>query len=210
MKLLFVHGWGFDASLWDPVVACMPGADVLRADLGYFGPACWPGIDGPCLAITHSFGAMALLADPPAECRGLVAINGFDRFAEGPDREGIAPRVLDRMIARLDIDPVGVLRDFHARLGSAMPAGDADAGRLMRDLCVMRGGDTRAALERWERPVVALDGGEDPLMPPGMRQAQFDLAADMERETVEGGGHLLPLTHPRLCAAWIEGLRAAA
>ena len=71
MKLVFVHGWGFDARFWDPVARRLPGADVVRCDLGYFGEPSWPLVEGPCLAITHSFGAMALLTDPPAGCRGL-------------------------------------------------------------------------------------------------------------------------------------------
>ena len=210
MKLVFVHGWGFDARLWDAVIACLPDADMVRFDLGYFGERLWPVVEGPCLAITHSFGAMALLADPPAGCRGLVAINGFDRFTQMSGRPGVPSRVLDRMIARMESDPDGVLRDFHARLGSAVPEGTLHVDRLLQDLAAMRDGDRRGAVADWGRPLVALDGADDPLLTPSVRQAQFVSATDLERETVEGGGHVLPVTHPRLCAAWIEGLRATA
>ena len=123
MKLVFVHGWGFDARVWDAVIACLPNDDIVRLDLGYFGERLWTVVEGPCLAITHSFGTMALLADPPAGCRGLVAINGFDRFTQTTDRPGVPRRLLDRMMARMESDPGAVLGEFHARLGSAVPGG---------------------------------------------------------------------------------------
>lgn len=209
MKLLFVHGWGFDAGLWDAVIAHLPDADVARVDRGYFGAETLPDIAGPCLAVTHSFGAMALLADPPADCRGLLAINGFDRFAQSACAPGVPRRVLDRMLARLDGNPNAVLGDFHARLGSRVPRGEPETSRLRRDLLSMRDGDCRETTAQWNGPIVALDGMDDPLLPDATRTAQFDRAARLERATVRGG-HLLPLTHPALCAARIENMRGAA
>lgn len=209
MKLLFVHGWGFDASLWDAVIACLPDADVVRAHRGYFGGAAWPTVEGPCLAVTHSFGSMALLADPPADCRGLLAINGFDRFAEGEGKAGVPLRVIDRMLARLEGDPATVLRDFHARLGSDVPQGTPDTARLRQDLAALRSDDRSEATANFAAPIIALDGADDPLLFAAMRAGQFAAAADLQRETLDAG-HLLPLTHPELCAAWIERLRVAA
>ncbi len=145
MKLLFVHGWGFDARFWDGVAACLPGADCVRVDRGYFGEAVWPSVEEPCLAVTHSFGSMALLADPPANCRGLLAINGFDRFTEGEGRAGVPLRVIDRMLARLEGDAASVLREFHARLGSDVPQGPLDPVRLRQDLAALRDDDRREA-----------------------------------------------------------------
>lgn len=209
MKLLFVHGWGFDASLWDAVIACLPDADAVHADRGYFGGAAWPIVEGPCLAVTHSFGSMALLADPPADCRGLLAINGFDRFAEGEGRAGVPLRVIDRMLARLEGDPVAVLREFHARLGSDVPRGTPDTARLRQDLAALRNDDRSEAVVRLAAPVIALEGADDPLLFAAMRAGQFADAADLQRETLDAG-HLLPVTHPKLCAAWIERLQVAA
>ena len=209
MKLLFVHGWGFDASLWDAVIACLPDADVVRADRGYFGEAVWPRIEGPCLAVTHSFGSMALLADPPADCRGLLAINGFDRFAQGDGRAGVPRRVIDRMLARLESDPVAVLREFHARLGSEVPMGIPAVMQLASDLAAMRNESQAIASARFTAPVVSLEGADDPLLPAAMRAEQFTEASHLERVLVDGG-HLLPLTDPALCAAWIERLQVAA
>lgn len=35
--LLFVHGWGFDASMWQQLRACFAPEDTLAWDLGFFG-----------------------------------------------------------------------------------------------------------------------------------------------------------------------------
>lgn len=209
MQLLFVHGWGFDAGFWAPVIAHLPDADCVLAERGYFGAPVWPRVDGPCLAITHSFGAMALLAEPPAQCRGLIAINGFDRFCEGDGRPGVPRRVVDRMLARLDRDPAAVLAEFRKRIGAGDAVDDPVTPRLAADLVAMRDGDMRDATARLDRPVLAVDGAGDPLLPEAMRAAQFDGAARLTRETLDGG-HLLPLTHPQLCAAMIDRFKAAA
>jgi pimeloyl-ACP methyl ester carboxylesterase len=77
--LLLLHGWGFDAGVWDGLVAALPGWPVLRGDLGYFGARAQLGLpQGPALAVGHSLGAMLLARALPAV--PLVAINGFDRF----------------------------------------------------------------------------------------------------------------------------------
>jgi pimeloyl-[acyl-carrier protein] methyl ester esterase len=37
MKLVFIHGWGLDATLWDGVCALLPEFEQERIDLGFFG-----------------------------------------------------------------------------------------------------------------------------------------------------------------------------
>lgn len=201
MKLFAVHGWGFNAALWDAVASCLPGWELLRADRGYFGAPVWPRVDGPCIALTHSFGTMALLSDPPEDCRALVAINGFDRFVADTDRPGIAPRVVDRMIARLGPEPRAVLHDFRRRIGCGDAAQAICPEPLLADLVAMRGGDCSAAAKGWK--ILVIDGEDDPLLPAPMRAAQF-ATADIERISIAGGGHLLPLTHAEQCAAHIR------
>ncbi|MFD1958014.1 methyltransferase domain-containing protein [Novosphingobium panipatense] len=119
MKLLFAHGWGFDRHFWAPLAALLPEWDHAIDDRGYFGEPCEPLLEGPCLAVTHSFGTMRVLAALPAGLVGIVAINGFERFTALPGRAGVPTRVLDRMLRRFENDPIGVLNDFHANCGSA-------------------------------------------------------------------------------------------
>src|SRR3546814_3936308 len=78
----FLHGWGFDAALWDSMRATL-GGDA--SDLGYFGERRQFGDDErPFVAVGHSLGALLWLKALPPNCAGLVAINGFDRFAGEP------------------------------------------------------------------------------------------------------------------------------
>ena len=120
--LTLIHGWGFDAGLWDGVAALMPDFAIRRLDRGYFGAPVWGEPEG--LIVGHSLGAM--LAARMWPDRPLVAVNGFDRFC-GPD--AVAPRVLARMQARLAQDAQSVLEDFRARLGAGAPPAIASAKR---------------------------------------------------------------------------------
>lgn len=204
MQLRFVHGWGFDASLWDGVRGLIGGeAD----DLGYFGPpfaAEWKG--GPVIAVGHSLGAMLLLGAPPRDCVGFVAVNGFDRFAgESADAAAVPRRVVERMIARFRQQPVNVLADFRKRCGEegAVPAG-VETGRLLMGLERLRDADERARSAAMACPVLVLHGSEDQILPPAMRAATFRDARDVERHELPGQGHLLPLTAAEWCASHIR------
>jgi len=131
--LLLLHGWGFDARLWDPLAELLPGYRFVRWDRGYFGEAAEPAVETPVAAVGHSLGAM-LLADRISAETPLIAINGFDRFTG----EAATPRrVVDRMGARLAENPAAVLNDFRERCG-ASPVGKAiSSDRLAADLALL-------------------------------------------------------------------------
>jgi pimeloyl-[acyl-carrier protein] methyl ester esterase len=196
MRLVFLHGWGLDASLWNAVRAALPEHETVALDRGYFGAPMVDVPSEPFIAIGHSLGAL-LLADMP-HAIGLVAVNGFDRFiGEG----AVAPRIVDRMRKRFVQAPADVLADFRARIGASPAPESLDSERLGADLDLLAETDRRDAA----RPrTLVLHGGADPLLPAAMRETVF---AGAPRETVAGGGHLLPLTHP----AWVaDHIRAFA
>jgi pimeloyl-[acyl-carrier protein] methyl ester esterase len=193
--LLMLHGWGLDASLWDGVRAALPEFDAIVWDRGYFGRPSAPQPEGPVLAIGHSLGAL-LLTDG-SDAIGLIAINGFDRFT---GEDAVPPRIIERMRRRFAEAPHEVLADFRARIGAGPAPERIDEASLAADLALL--GDTdRRAVKR--PPTLVLHGGADPLLPPTMRETVF---ADAPRETLDGAGHLLPLTHPTWCAERIRAL----
>lgn len=202
MILRFVHGWGFAASLWDGVIALLPDHDCRADDRGYFGPAATPAIDDEHIAIGHSLGTLHLLAAPLPGCRGLFAINGFDRFAAAPGFPGIAPRVLDRMVQRLEADPDTVVGEFRARCEAPAARRSPAVTALRADLQMLRDMDCRGG--PWPAPLVTLEADDDPLLPLPMRDAVFAFAAGRVRLRQRAGGHLLPLTAPAACAAAIR------
>lgn len=211
--LLFVHGWAFDASVWTPLRAELRDWPQAVFDAGYFGPAREPGIAGPVIAIGHSLGALRLLRSLPRNCLGLASINGFPRFAAGPGFEaGVPPRMLDRMLKRLDADPVAVLQDFRRRCGEENPFGAPRLEALGRDLQALRDEDQRPALAMLRVPLLALAGEDDPIVPASMTRAAYAGSPVCELRWRERGGHLLPVSDALWCAAHIRAFlsRAAA
>lgn len=189
MKLLFVHGWGFDGGLWRDVIARLPEFETLIEDRGYFGHPAAPEVDGPCAVIAHSHGAMRALLSPPADMRGLIAINGFDRF-------DVPRRILDRMITRFAEAPSEVLADFRQRCGTTEPAPAFDAPLLLQDLHGLRDDDASGPLNI---PVLSLQGANDAIFPPALHVATF-AQAPVTRATHPDADHLMPLAQPQWCA----------
>lgn len=195
MRLHARHGWGYDASFWAPLAAVL--GPLAADDRGYYGePRPDPAQpDEPHVLIGHSFGAMRMLAEAGPGCRGLVAINGFDRFVAGDDVPGVAPRVLERMARRCATDSAGTVVDFRVRCGDAAPLPGPPTDRLAKDLAQL--GKDR--ISEWPHlPLLRLDGMADPLLLVAHRAACFGGAPARD---LAGGGHLLPLTHPGWCAA---------
>lgn len=195
MTLRFLHGWGFDAGFWSGLAAELTGWRALVDDRGYFGMPDPADTDAAHIIVAHSFGVMRALSAPTAACRGLVAINGFDRFVPGVSR-----RIVDRMIAKFDADPATVLTDFRHRCGETRPFGEIDMVPLRHDLLTLRDGTSDAV----SFPILSLQGANDPLLPAPMRDSVFADAPLLERMTHPGGGHLLPLTDAAWCARAIR------
>jgi pimeloyl-[acyl-carrier protein] methyl ester esterase len=218
--LLFVHGWAFDGSVWDGVrarLAALGDWPHAVADAGYFAAAVEPSVTGPVVAIGHSYGTMRLLAHPPADCLGLIAVNGFTRFAEAADfPQGVPGRLLDRMLAKLRARPSEVVNDFRARCGagpvevesmeSLGPTGPR-LEPLERDLRALRADDRRVTLAESRLALLALAGDTDPIVPAAMTHTLFEGTRTLWRA---GAGHLLPLTDPDWCAERIAEFARAA
>ncbi len=206
-QFLFVHGWAMDPSLWDAVRDELGGHAGTVRGLRYFAPppdAPPPDAptsdlslaDAPVIGVGHSLGVMQLLDEPPAGLVGLVAINGFTRFAAAADHPaGMPVRLLHRMMHRLDQDADATAAAFRARCGlPAMPCGRA-LPALRRGLEMLVRGDRRQAWRDLAIPVLALAARQDGIVPPALSVACFGTPL-----WAPAGGHLLPLSHAPLCA----------
>ncbi|MQR99118.1 alpha/beta hydrolase family protein [Gluconobacter aidae] len=197
--LYLVHGWGFDASFWTPMLARLPDVNAQVVDCGYFGSGHRPALpETPYLAVGHSAGSLALLGQDLPGCAGLVFFNGFPRFTAASDfPDGTPERLLTRMRARLKRDPVAVLHDFRALCGTDAPLpGTPDGNALDRGLEALQQQDHRVKAAGWGNRLHWMTGTDDPF---GAAQAGF--ASPGERVA---GGHLLPLTRPGSCAALVR------
>lgn len=212
-RLLLAHGWALDRTLWDKVLVEL-GADAddaLVLDAGYYGRPVGPGpIDGaPVLGVGQSLGALELLTLPPAPLAGLVAIDGFARFAAGPDfAQGRPASVLKLMARRLNVEPGPLLAEFMAQAlaGFAPPSGPPDRQALGAGLERLRALDGRQAARRL--PIWRLHASADPIAPPALADASFVEADVKTLQVREAADHLSPITAPKACAEMIrEALR---
>lgn len=202
MMLWFVHGWGFDSSVWNPLVAQLPDYAAAFHDRSYFGTPAAPLPEEPLIAVTHSLGTMLALRELPPQCRGIVAINGFDCFAARDDFAGVPRRVVERMVKRLDEDAPTVLSEFRFRCGDDTPFDvlALDLNALRDDLNLLLQGDFRAEAAALTVPLLSLQGGIDPILPLSLREEAFASVPVLERRLHPTAGHLLPRTDASFCA----------
>lgn len=210
MNIVLVHGWGYDARVWDAVrMRLDPALQVETIDFGYFGAAALPApsFHEPVLAVGHSLGALWWLTQNEIPWRRLLCIDGFPRFTE---TAGYAPavssRVLERMRKQFAADPAAVLADFNARCGIPGPSATPDRARLAAGLAQLTDLDGRAALAARKDDVWVLAGTDDPIVPRALTEAAFAALPAGHVGYVSAPGHALPLTAPERCAAWIERL----
>ncbi|MFN3076545.1 MAG: alpha/beta fold hydrolase [Alphaproteobacteria bacterium] len=212
--LAFVHGWGLDASFFDPLREYLPEVYSVTFDLGFHGQPSSPPLPDnvPVIAVGHSTGFLWLLHHRPSRWKALVAVNGFSRFIEAADyRPAVAAKVLDRMIFRFTAAPRAVAAEFLGRCG--LPTGPEFTETLDREACAaglewLRGWDERETLARDPSPLLALAGRNDPIVTPAMTEQCFDGRPGTRLCWHQGGGHLLPVTDPAWCARHLRDFLA--
>jgi pimeloyl-[acyl-carrier protein] methyl ester esterase len=148
--LVLLHGWGYDASFWAPLQDRLPEADTLACDLGYFGAPSLPSPEREAFAIGHSFGVLWFLRHRPFPWRGLVSINGFSRFAAGPDfPDGVPLAQLERLRGSVAEATLPALAGFRLRCGDSVPPPDTpDQTRLLATLDDLRDWDGQGGAAR--------------------------------------------------------------
>ena len=205
MRLLFVHGWALDRTLWTGVLEALgPLAEgAALPDAGYYGQPYKPPALDPAqrwLGVGQSLGSLELLADPPVALAGVVAIDGFARYSQAPDfRPGVPGRVLQRMAEWLEQD--GALPvDFVTRAGGTAPPGDKDILRMVAGLNRLETLDGR----RSALPIWSLHADRDPIAPLAMAEASFQGMDLRARQVRDAGDHLSPVHAPQACAALIR------
>lgn len=64
--------------------------------------------------------------------------------------------------------------------------------------------DLRYKASDFRKPVLLIDGEFDPLIGPNIRKTLYEAFPDGEKVVIEGGGHLLPYSHPEEIAVHTE------
>lgn len=197
LPFVFVHGWGMGSAFWDDLIDQMPGIDAYRVDLGFIGGAMdfVESAPEPAVYVTHSLGTMWAIKNREAQMKALIAVNGFARFTDYTQE-----RTLRAMQARLQREPKAQMNEFWDMCGLTA-SDDLNIKRLGDGLEWLSSWDVSAARDALSCPVMALAGGKDPILPRSQIEKEW---ASYDVQLCEDGGHALPLTHPKWCAAHIR------
>jgi len=204
-ELVLMHGWGYDATLWDDVASLLTPRTVRKLEAGYFGAApCLALPTRPFIAIGHSAGGLWFLKQNLTLCQAVILINSFTRFTRGEDFPlGQAPAILARMSRRLATAPNDVITLFRKNIGDTGTFNDPVSDQLMSGLADLAACDARYQARIMTPPLYALAGSDDPLVPPPLSRACFE---NLHHLAWAEGDHVLPRTQPHLCARFIRNI----
>ncbi len=201
MTLVFVHGWGCHAGVWDALAPRLTGHDHCLIDLGFVrdGPKGASTMPEDAVCIGHSFGVLWLLKHGPERMRGLVSIAGFDCFYKY-----VPDDVLPTMQAGLRRDPMTQMKHFWNLCGlGAGPDGQIDAGALRGGLDWLATWDASAQTRDLGAPILALAAEDDAIVREAMTEGCWgEGRADLH--WLDTDSHMLPMTHPDWCAERIK------
>ncbi len=182
-----------------------------------------PFIREETTVVGWSLGAMVALALAEAHPRRvarLVLVGGTARFCTGPDwPHAMAPDTLAAFARQLERDRGRALQRFLALqahggrearalarrlqdlLGARPPARN---GALGEGLALLRDSDLRAGLARITQPTLFLHGEEDAVIPcPAAHACARRMPAARVRP-IPAAGHVPFLTHPEVCARYLQ------
>jgi len=195
LGFVFSPGWSFGTDFFKPLAKALSGYRcVYLEDKPDLSSGTWIGIG-------HSLGFSRLLSLP---LQGFISLSGFVRFcAHSPSQAGTAIRVMDRMIAKFEIDPKAVLETFYKQAALEKPLTDPfirfNKGQLLGDLEFMKKMDFTSELRALNAPVLSLAAKDDLIVPFALSQENFESSIVLEK-----GGHGMGYTHADWCANKIK------
>lgn len=215
--VVFIHGWGFGARVWQAVAGRLAGRCQSHfADLpGYGGnlltAAELPAATTLCAWSLGAFQALRWAAQRPDRVARLVLVGATPRFVRAPDWPDAQPaELLAGFAAGVAADPAKTLRRFAAlanrgddearaatrALTALLDEGPPTAAALAGGLAELGGADLRRLVPTIAQPALVIHGERDPLMP---LAAGRWLAARLPQgrlEVFEGCAHAPFLSQP--------------
>jgi pimeloyl-[acyl-carrier protein] methyl ester esterase len=184
-------------------------------------PACWLG---------WSLGATVALdiaARFPERTDRLILLAGNPRFVRTHDSTddpahwpGVSPRVLDAFSGQLAEDAQQTLLRFLALQVHGLPeaktclktlkaavfeCGPPDNAALLQGLQVLKEADLRPRLAALDRPVAAILGGRDTLVPHAVGAHLQQLQPNLQLHLLDKAGHVPFLTHQAALVGIVSG-----
>lgn len=192
MNIVFVHGWGFNAEVWGPLSAALPGNHYF-ADLGFIAGGKQDALPENAIVIGHSLGVLWALKH--LKPQALISIAGFDCF-----HTHVPPTLTRTMHRNLDTAPYKQMQEFWAACGVEAPYTEEKLNipKLKQGLSWLL--EWQAEIpETFE--ILALAAKDDTIVPPDMTKAIWQ---NKNLHWTESGGHMLQLSQTSWCAKQIE------
>jgi pimeloyl-ACP methyl ester carboxylesterase len=208
MRLVFMHGWGFDAGLWDRLRALLP-LPTICLEGGYFlqktETRYQPESDDILVGHSHGLHQGFRLRQ---DWQAWIAINSFTSFTLSQAQGGCGQRLaLQSMRRAFAADPVGVLAKFYLRCGvkADFVAQDLNLPQLQAGLEDLAISDLGEILSKMPSAGLVLATEQDPLAPLAAAEALTrNSNAPRRLEVHNSASHCLPLTAPEWCAQQIQ------
>jgi pimeloyl-[acyl-carrier protein] methyl ester esterase len=204
---------------------------ISAFDLEHLGPRLIAAVgDKPACWLGWSLGATVALdiaSRFPERADRLILLAGNPRFVRTPDAAaspdhwpGVSPRVLDAFSGQLTEDAQQTLLRFLALQVHGLPEAKAllktlktavfecdppDHVALQQGLQVLKEADLRPALAAFGRPVSAILGGKDTLVPHTVGAHLQQLQPNLQLHLFEKAGHVPFLTHQEALIGIISG-----
>lgn len=211
LGIVFVHGWGFDASFFDPLAneltRLLGGHPQCRWDRGYFEEDAFHEDlpTGRWIGVGHSLGFHRLLGLP---LEGFVSLAGFTRFcALADESSGTSLSVLQLMISGFKKHPQAVLAAFDYRCGvswAIIHKASIHSDRLLEDLMSMKTLNVIPSLVDYKKPLLVLTDRDDKIVSQNLLEDNFKDFKQVTWEIGEGGGHVFPYSSASWCAQKIK------
>ncbi len=119
-KLLFINGWGFDSSFWEPVRKIIKKRKYVNStqvvDINSDCKFLKEQKNLKVIYITHSIGLNWFLKKK-RRCNGLINFFSAPNFFNFQKEKRKTKKIVDLMIKQLDYQPSDVLKKFHKNCG---------------------------------------------------------------------------------------------
>ncbi|QNT78702.1 alpha/beta hydrolase family protein [Entomobacter blattae] len=225
--LAFAPGWSYQSDLWSATKAHLDGYEKYMFELFSVEEKTVPVFGSaeklifsllkrtePLILVGHSFGSLWCLRqffhfikkNNQAEVMQHVSfalINGFSCFKRREDfKEGIAGDQIEPMVKQISQKPLSVVKAFRRKIEDYTPLPQHfHITALQLGLTYLQTEDYRKSLPMILPRVSVLAGRQDRLVNEEMTSKLFPKECI---QWVSEGGHMLPITHPQICADFIR------
>lgn len=209
IEVIFQLGWAVEKSYFSTWENLLKPHKTSILDRGYFSletaQASFSQEESYKILITYSLGLHFVRLHHLSAADLLVNISGFFHFhPRSPKERKYSQRILQKMINRLETDPIDTITDFYRNCYFPEPfplhiPEHINHERLKEDLQLLHTNEWKQIDMLQGKKVLILHGKDDKIVPLEKACEQHNAIPDSKLILYEKAGHALPLTHAIDC-----------